>query len=183
MKPILILFLLATLTSCIPVKVAPKFKNQDYKIAQAKKFKRKLNRETSFIFKDPKNEGEFYDYINTKYELNGKDVGINTPVLINDETLYFSFTETDKEDKSINLPLVAIDLKRQSNGNIPLFENNYVNRKGHWYILITVYDSNLKNCLLENSPNQKIVIDYLKALKKEYLNTSNYNEVLFNKKQ
>ncbi|WP_296313233.1 hypothetical protein [Winogradskyella sp. UBA3174] len=50
MKKLLLIVLAITTTSCIPTKVAPRFKG--HKVIQAKKFKRKLPRETSFIFKD-----------------------------------------------------------------------------------------------------------------------------------
>ncbi|GGI57407.1 hypothetical protein GCM10011444_17160 [Winogradskyella haliclonae] len=170
------------MTSCIPVKVAPKFKNEDYKIIQAKKFKRKLSRETSFIFKDPKNEGEFYKYLNTKFQLKDNNVGLNTPFKIKGETFYLTYSETEKEDKSVNLPLVLIDVKRESNGNNSLFESHHINRTGHWYLLLTVYDKEIKNCLLDNHPKRENVIEYLKSMKAEYLNTANYQELLFNKK-
>lgn len=68
MKKLIILICTLYLSSCVPVKIAPRFKNQDFKIIQAKKFKRKLPRETSFIFKDPKKDGEFYKYIKTKFK-------------------------------------------------------------------------------------------------------------------
>jgi len=178
----LTLLLLFIASSCVPVKIAPKFKNEDYKIVQAKKFKRKLSHETSFIFKDPKDEDEFYNYLNTKFQLNDNNVGSNTPINIDDKIFYLSYSETEKEDKSINIPLVLADAKRESNGNNKIFESHHVNRKGHWYILITVYDNDIKNCLLKDNPNRQVVVDYLIDLKKEYLNTSNYNELLFNKK-
>ena len=59
-KFVLFIFLTAIITSCIPTKIAPRFKNEDYKVMQAKKFERNLPRETSFIFKDPKDADEFY---------------------------------------------------------------------------------------------------------------------------
>ena len=119
---VLIVFLLWY--SCIPVKVAPRFKRQDYKIIQAKTFKRKLPRETSFIFKDSKAEGGFYDYMNTKYELNNINVGLDTPIVIDGETVYLSYSETDKEDATLNLPLVAIDKKLEQEGYSTVFDGN-----------------------------------------------------------
>lgn len=178
----LITILLLANFACVPVKIAPRFKANEYKILVAKKFKRKLPRETSFIFKDPKNEDEFYNFINTKFQLKHNNVGYNVPFQIENETFYLSYSETDKEDKTLNLPLVIIDAKRESNGNSPLFENNYSSRKDHWYILLTVYDENIKNCLLDKYPKKAEVVKYLKALKDEYLNTTNYQEILFTKK-
>ncbi|WP_417870951.1 hypothetical protein [Winogradskyella sp.] len=182
MKKALIFLVFLILTSCIPYKIAPKFKNKDYKVMKAKKFERKLGRETAFIFKDPKDADEFYNYINTKYQLNHNNVGLNSPILIHGKTCFFSYQEVERTDKSLVLPLVVTDLKRSSNGNDPLFEKHYTTRKGHWYIVITVYDENLKNCLLDKHPNQAEVLNYLKELQQEYLKTHNYEELLFTKK-
>lgn len=52
MKKLLIIVLTVSFTSCIPTRIAPRF--EGHKVLQAKKFKRKLPRETSFIFKDLK---------------------------------------------------------------------------------------------------------------------------------
>jgi len=174
--------ILVVASSCIPVKIAPKFKNQDYKIVQAKKFKRKLPRETAFIFKDPKNDGEFYNYINTKYKLKGVDVRLNTLIQIDGKTFYLTYHETDKDDATLNLPLVAIDATLESKGYSRLFEDGYSSRKGHWYILITIYDEDVENALLKKHPMRQQVEDYLVALKHEYLTTHNYEELYFKKK-
>ncbi|MFC0604338.1 hypothetical protein [Winogradskyella pulchriflava] len=182
MKRVLILVSLIVLTSCIPYKIAPKFKNEDYKITRAKKFQRKLSREISFIFKDPKDADEFYNYINKKYNLNHKDVGLNTPFQLEGKTFYLSYTEVERTDEKLALPLVITDLRRSSNGNDPLFEGKYTTRKGHWYILLTVYDEDIKNCLLSKHPMRSQIISYLKKLKQEYLTTQNYEELLFTKK-
>lgn len=182
MKKIVLVVLSMLLTACIPFKIAPKFKNQDYKIMLAKKFQRKMPRETAFIFKDPKNAGEFYKFINKKYRLNDKDVGINVPFKIDGQTLYLSYYEAERTDETVNLPLVLIDAKRESNDNDPIFEDNYTTRKGHWYILITIYNDAMENCLKEDHPLNAQTVEYLKALQQEYLTTHNYEELLFTKK-
>ncbi|WP_225035800.1 hypothetical protein [Winogradskyella sp. SM1960] len=182
MKNLIVLFFILVFTSCIPVKIAPKFKNQDYKIMQAKKFQKHMPRETAFIFKDPKNAGDFYNYINKKFKLNGKDVGYNVPFQLEGQILYLSYHEAERTDESINLPLAVIDAKRESNGNSRLFEGNYSNRTGHWYILLTVYDENIKNCLRDKHLLKAKTIEYLKGLHQEYLTTQNYEELLLTKK-
>jgi hypothetical protein len=149
---------------------------------EAKKFQRKMPRETSFIFKDPKNADEFYSYVNKKYKLNDADVGVNTPFQLNNQTLYLSYHEAERTDEMVNLPLVLIDAKRESNGNTPLFENNYTSRSGHWYLILTVYDNDMKNCLKDNHPLKAKTIQYLRDLKQEYLTTQNYEELLLVKK-
>ncbi len=149
---------------------------------KAKKFQRKLPRETSFIFKDPKDADEFYQYINKKYNLKDDNVGLNTPIQINDNDYYLTYSEVERTDESVNLPLVLVDAKRDQNGNAPLFEGNYTTRKGHWYIVITIYDSELKNCLLEKHPEKQTVLKYLRDLQQEYLTAHNYEALLFTTK-
>jgi hypothetical protein len=148
----------------------------------AKKFQRKMPRETAFIFKDSKDTEEFYNYINKKYRLNDVDVGINVPFELDGQTLYLSYHEAEHTDESVNLPFLLVDAKRDSNGNDPIFEDNYTTRKGHWYILVTVYDDEIKNCLRDKHPMRVKTIQYLKDLKQEYLTTQNYEELLFTKK-
>ncbi|WP_179319737.1 hypothetical protein [Winogradskyella helgolandensis] len=182
MKKIIILLLVITATACIPVQITPKFKNQDYKVMLAKKFQKNMPRETAFIFKDSKDAEEFYNYINKKYNLNNIDVGYNVPFQLEGQTLYLSYHEAERTDKNVNLPLVLIDAKRESNGNSSLFENNYTSRTGHWYLILTVYDENIKNCLRDQHPLKEKTIEYLKELKQEYLTTQNYEELLLTKK-
>ncbi|WP_299362408.1 hypothetical protein [Winogradskyella sp.] len=179
MKKVLILVLALSITSCIPYKIAPKFKKEDYKVMKAKKFQRKLPNETSFIFKDPKDAYEFYNYLNKKYNLENKYVGVNTPFQINNETYYLSYSEVERTDETLNLPLIVIDAKREQNGNSALFVDGYTSRKGHWYLVITVYDEELNNCLLDKHPIKPLVLKYLIDLKHEYLTTHNYEELLF----
>lgn len=181
MKNYLSIFALVLFTlSCIPVKIAPEIEN--HKIVVAKKFKRKLPKVTMFVFNDPKDDGEFYDYLNAKFNLNHLDVGANTPFKLDNKTYYLSYSEVERETETVNLPFVIIDAKRDSNGNSRLFENNYSTRTGKWYILLTVYNDALKNCLKENYPNKENVVLYLESLRKEYLTTQNYLELQFKKK-
>jgi hypothetical protein len=145
---------------------------------QAKKFQRKLPKETSFIFKDPKNADEFYYYINKKFNLNHKGVGFNTPFKLNGHNYYLSYDEVGKEDKKLNFGLAVVDLVLEEKTGVTMFDNNYTSRTGHWYIVLTVYDENVKNCLLNKHPMQKKVVQYLKVLQQEYLRTHNYEELL-----
>ena len=149
---------------------------------KANKFQRKLPKETAFIFKDPKDADEFYNYINTKYSLNHNNVGLNTPILVNSHRFYFIYHEVERTDETANIGLVFADLVLEEKTGLTAFENNYSSRKGHWYIIITVYDENLKNCLLHKHPKNSEIIQYLKGLKQEYLTTLNYQELLFTKK-
>ena len=58
-------------------------------------------------------------------------------------------------------------------------EDNTLLRQGNWYIAIEVYNDSEKDCLAENSLSKEAVLKYLRALKKEYLSTHNYNEIVF----
>lgn len=149
---------------------------------QAKKFQRKLPKETSFIFKDPKDADEFYHYINKKYSLDHKHVGLNTPFKLNGKFYYLSYNEVGKDDETLNLGLAVTDLVLQEKAGFTVFDDNYSTRKGHWYLILTVYDKDVKNCLLDKHPMRSDIINYLKNLKKEYLTTSNYEALLFTKK-
>ncbi len=121
MKKLLILFLVLATASCIPVKIAPKFKNQDYKIMQAKKFQPKMPRETYFIFKDRKNTDEFYHYINKKYNLDHNHVDLNTAFQLNDRTYYLSYSEVGKEDENANIGLALVDLVLEEKAGFTMF--------------------------------------------------------------
>lgn len=165
--------------SCIPLRIAPTIKTD--KVMVAKKFKRTLSNRNAFIFEDPKNANEFYSYINTKYELNHQDVEFNVPFEINGKVFYFSFSEVEIRDKTFNLVPIAADAALQNKNMEPLFQNNYISRTGNWYILIAVNDEALNDVLHENYSERDMVINYLKAMRIEYLNTSNYLEALFKK--
>jgi hypothetical protein len=182
MKKFLIIVLAISLSSCIPVKVAPKFKKKGYKVMVAKKFQRKMPKETSFIFKDSKNANEFYQYINKKYKQNDQNVGFKVPFQLEGETLYLTYHEAERENKTLNIGIIATDLAIEKSTGTSLLQDAYTSRKGHWYILITVHDNELKNCLKDNHALKAKTLQYLKDLKKEYLTTHNYEELLFAKK-
>ncbi|MBE9488692.1 MAG: hypothetical protein IMY67_00240 [Bacteroidetes bacterium] len=180
MKSFIYFLLLVFTTSCIPLRIAPSIKNE--KIMLAKKFKRKLPKEYAYIFEDTKEANEFYYYINTKFQLDYQDVEFNVPFQIDDQTYYLSFHEVEIPDKTFNILLWLIDTKRQSNGNDPIFEDSYVSRIGNWYLVLTVRDEHIEDCLKPDYLKRIQVISYLKNLKHEYLTTQNYLDVLLKAK-
>jgi len=174
MKPSVIILLFVFLTSCIPVKIAPTIEGD--KIMVAKKFKRKLPKQYSLIFEDPKEANEFYNFINTKYQLDHVNVENNVAFKIENQPFYFSFYETNKDTKTINLVPILVDAKRDANGTDPLFSDMHTSRKGKWYLVLIATDYDSNDCLNPKHTDSKIVEKYLRDLKVEYLNTSNYIE-------
>ena len=174
MKPSVIILLFVFLTSCIPVKIAPTIAGD--KIMVAKKFKRKLPKQYSLIFEDPKEANEFYNFINTKYQLDHVNVESNVAFKIENQSFYFSFYETNKDTKTINLVPILVDAKRDANGSDPLFSDMHTSRKGKWYLVLIATDYDSNDCLNPKHPDSKIVKIYLRNLRVEYLNTSNYIE-------
>ncbi|MGK0253311.1 MAG: hypothetical protein ACI9OE_000779 [Mariniflexile sp.] len=179
MKQLLVLFSILLYTSCIPLRIAPTIKTD--KVMVAKKFKRKLPKHYAFIFEDPKDANEFYNYINTKYELDHKEVEWNVPFELNNEGFCFSFYEIEKIDKTLNLLPIFIDAALQSNDSNPMLEEVYTSRKGNWYLAITVSNDALLDCLNPEYKQREVILKYLRDLKEEYLNTSNYFEALLKK--
>lgn len=175
MKYLSAFLLFVLFTSCIPVKIAPHIKED--KVVKARKFKKGRSNDYAFVFKDTKDAGAFYDYINTKFERDNEQVDSNVPFLINKKPYFFSFSEIEKTTKTINLLPFFIDAALDNKDMDPMFEDSYTSHFGNWYILIQVYDIYDRDCLHPEYPDRIGIVHYLKALRIEYLNTQNYNEV------
>jgi hypothetical protein len=176
MRKLILLCSLLLIVNCIPLKFAPKI--DDYKITIAKKFKRNLPRQYAFVFEDDKEADEFYNFINMKFDLGHENVELNVPIVVNNQTYFMSFHEREKTSEVVNLVPIVIDGVLDSEGYDPVFENAYSSRNSHWYILITVMDSEFNDCLSPSFVNQKEVISSLQLLKKEYQSTHHYVEAL-----
>ncbi len=172
MKYLQILLIITLFYSCIPLKVAPKIEN--YKITKAKKFKRNLPNQNAFVFKDPKDANEFYQYIEAKLGFENQTSENYNPFKINNKAYYLAFYEVERTTKTLNLVPIATDLAVKSQD--PLLENFYTSRKGDWYIVITITSADSLDCLASNYKNKEKVISYLKTLKEDYLATNNYEE-------
>lgn len=179
MRSTIICILVVLLTSCIPTKIAPKI--ESYKITTGKKFNKALPKWQSFIFEDPKNANEFYNYINTKFKLNHNNVDSNVKIVINNTDYYLSFYEIARDTETLNLIPIVIDGKRNQNGNDALLSEAYTSQSSKYYIALTVFDDDFKNCLKEDYKDQKVIIQYLEALRKQYLSTYNYQQLLLKK--
>jgi hypothetical protein len=172
------IFVVVFLGSCIPLRIAPNIK--DYKLTQGKRFKKGLPKKNVFVFEDPKDANEFYDYINTKFNLNNYYVDVQVPFLVDGNTYYFSFYEVEIPTKTINLIPLALDVALNKAADMePVFDEAHTSRIGNWYIAIEVFSDTEEDCLAENSISREKVLSYLRKLKNEYLATDNYNEVVF----
>ena len=176
---LLILFSFLLFSSCIPLSIAPQIKEDKIKIA--KRFKRHLPKQYALIFNDPKDADEFYHFINSKYQLNYDRVEDNVPFKIDGEEFAFSFYEVEKTTKTINFLPMLLDAAI-SDGEDPIFEDSYATRTGKWYIALVAADENLNDCLDPKHESRDKVIAYLRNLRIEYLNTTNYLEAMLKKK-
>ena len=178
MKPTLLLVLsLFIFQSCIPLRIAPNI--TDYKITKGKKFKRSLSKGQMFIFEDSKEVEQFYNFVNIKFHLNDTNVYDDVPFEIEGEQYFFAWYEIEIPNKSVNLIPIFIDVALMASAIDPILEDSYSNRKGNWYLALEVYSDTQPDCLVETSLSREVVLKYLRALKKEYLATHNYNETVF----
>ncbi|MEE9361907.1 MAG: hypothetical protein V3U92_04840 [Cellulophaga sp.] len=178
MKKALFTFLVvATIQSCIPLRIAPKI--VDYKITKGKKFKRGLPKRQMFVFEDPKEASAFYNYVNTKFRLEHQNVYDDIPFVINGTQYFFAFYEIEISGKVLNLIPIVLDVALLNADMDPMFEKAHSSKRENWYIAIEVYSDMENDCLSKESLSIGLVLNYLRVLKKEYLFTHNYNEILF----
>lgn len=150
------------------------------KLQKGNASKRAFPKKNVFVFEDPKEADEFYHYVNTKFQLNDYYVDVQVPFLIEDTTYYFSFYEVEIPTKTINLIPLALDVALNKATDMePVFDDIHTSRTGNWYIAIEVFTDTEKDCLSEESVSRQKVLSYLRNLKKEYLATDNYNELVF----
>ena len=141
----------------------------------ARKFKRDLPNEYAYIFEDPKNADEFYNFINSKFDLNNELVRSNVPFYVADKEYALTFYEREKATKTVNLAPIAIDAALKNKNMDPAFEDSYATRVGQWYLILTVSDKQMKNCLSPGHDNREDILIYLRDLRQEYLTTKDYN--------
>ncbi|MBT0608515.1 hypothetical protein [Aequorivita echinoideorum] len=176
---IILMSSLLALSSCIPIRIAPKIETD--KVVKGKKIKRQFPKKYVFVFEDPKEADEFYNYINTKYQLQHLDVEFNVPFSVNGEDFFFTFYETEISTKTINLLPMFIDATLESNDVGPMLEDQYFYRKGNWYIGVTVSNDKFEDCLAPEFKSRENVLKFLRKMRVEYLTTHNYVEALLRK--
>ena len=161
-------------SSCVPYKIAPKI--EDYKITNAKSFKKGLPEQTAFIFSDPKKAYEFYDYIDARFGFKNQQLGKYLPAKINDKAYYFTFYEVERKTKTLNIAPIVADVATHNKMYQTNLQDYYTSRKGKWYIAITISDDKNADCLLNSIKEKENIIQFLKKMKNDYLNTTNYTE-------
>lgn len=169
------------ISSCIPLQIAPQIKEDKIKVG--KKFKKSLPKTNTYIFKDPKDADEFYNYINIKYDLNHQLVDDEVPIEINNDMYYFSFYEVEKGTSGINLIGLVLDKTLENENFNPLFDRDgYVVRASDtWYIALTVIDKDKNDVLDPNHDKRADIVEFLKSMRTEYLTTTNYYDAYFRK--
>lgn len=179
MKRISYILLLSICYSCIPLQIAPNL--AEGKVYKAKKFKRSLPKQHTYVFTDPKDANEFYHFIRSKFQMNQDTDENNIPILIENRRYFLSFYETEKTTQTINLIPLALDATLIANDSEPILENIYTSRTGNWYIALTITDSNLNDALDPTYRDATKIVSFATELQEEYLATQNYNSLLLQK--
>jgi hypothetical protein len=85
--------------------------------------------------------------------------------------------------KTINLIPIVVDAALESNGHDPLLSDLQFSRIGNWYLALTVLDANMEDCLNPKHKLYEKTLEYVRDVKTEYLNTSEYIQALLKKKK
>ena len=173
MKYLAIVILLSLSFSCIPLKIAPNMEHGE--VVKAKRFVKELPNQYAYVFDDPKDANEFYNYINAKYQITYEDG--NVPVIINERKAYLTFYEVNKETQTVNLIPILVNSSLEEKGYNPILKDAEETRFGKWYIALTVTDEAYKDCLNPKYDNYDGVTQFVAALRQEYLTTTDYIEV------
>ena len=175
MKYALVLLITLLSYSCIPLKVAPDI--ADGKVYAPKKFKKQLPKQHTYVFNDPKDANEFYNYVNAKFQIVYDDATGNIPITMNDKTYYLTFYEVERDTKTVNLVPILVNSAMENKGYTPAFEEAEVTRVGYWYVALTISDTALGDALDPNYKDHKEVLQYANHMRNEYLTTVEYIEV------
>lgn len=176
MKTTTILLLAICLQACIPLSIAPKI--EDYKVVKGKRFKRQLPKQQLFIFSDPKDAGEFYAFIDHKFKLDPDDLSQQIGFAVNGKAFSLTCYEVERSTQTVNFIPIIVDAKLEDSDLSPMLEDHHTTRVGTWYIALGVGNDETLDCLAEQHPDRQLLVEYLKALKDEYLYTHNYAELL-----
>lgn len=128
---------------------------------KTKRFIKQLPFRYGFVFKDPKDAGEFYQFVNIKLADTSEWSAINLPLQLEGTKFYFSLYEVEKTTKTFNLLPLLIDEKITEKGHDPLLSEHYMSRIGQWYIMLTVHDNTLADTLAPQHPQSNELIHFL----------------------
>lgn len=176
MKKLSYILVLCICYSCIPLQIAPDL--TEGKIYKAKRFKRSLPKQHTYVFSDPKEADEFYYFISSKYNLNQEDSENNIAIMIDNRRYYVSFYETEKTTQTINLVPIMLDSALDSGDCEPFLDDLYTSRTGQWYIALTVTDPSLNDALNPEYRNSDKILSYVTKLQEEYLAAQNYKHLM-----
>lgn len=173
MKYFSVLLISCFYLSCIPLKIAPNMEAGE--VVKAKRFVKQLPNQYAYVFDDPKDANEFYNYINAKYQVTYEDG--NLPLTIGERQTFLTFYEVNKETQTVNLIPMMVNVVLEEKGISPILADAEETRFGKWYIALTVTDTQGKDCLNPNHDNYEAVNEFVKALRHEYLITIDYIEL------
>ena len=145
------------------------------KVVKAKRFVKQLPYQYVYVFDDPKDANEFYNYINAKYQVTYEEG--NLPLTIGGRQTFLTFYEVNKETQTVNLIPMMVNAALEEKGHSPMFEDVEMTRFGKWYIALTVTDTQLKDCLNPSHENYSAVEAFVATLREEYLTTTEYIEL------
>tara|TARA_R100001369_G_C3310121_1_gene167184 strand:+ start:163 stop:714 length:552 start_codon:yes stop_codon:yes gene_type:complete len=180
MKYLYIIAFSSLFISCIPLSIAPKIDSG--KIYAPKKFKKHLPYNYVYVFEDPKDANEFFNYMNAKFQVVYDDDLGNIPIEIENNTYYLTFYEVERNTQTVNLIPMMVDAKLDQEGYSPMLEDAHVTRTGNWYIALTVTDEKLKDALNPSYKSHRNIVAYADAMRTEYLTTAEYIEIYLKSK-
>jgi len=180
MKHLYTVFFAFFFISCIPLSIAPNIDGG--KVYPPRKFKKHLPQNYVYVFEDPKDANEFFEYMNAKFQVVYDDDLGNIPIKIENNTYYLTFYEVERNTQTVNLVPIVVDAKLDQEGYSPILEDAHVTRTGNWYIAITVTDEGLKDALNPSYDNYKKIVAYADTMRTEYLTTVEYIEIYLKSK-
>ena len=162
------------LTACFPTRTAPRIKT--YKLQKASKFSKGLPKDTGFIFKDTKEEGAFYAFIQEKFNLDDEEMEHSIAFDLNGKTFLFNFYERERVQETFLLaPMLALALA----GVEPDEETFIVSGREKWYVVLLVLDENMKDALHKDHPDREQLLAFFDLLRLEYYDQHHPIEAVF----
>ena len=156
MKYLFVVVLSFFIVSCIPLQIAPKIEGG--KVFKPKKFKKQLPQNYVYVFEDPKDANEFFDYVNAKFQVVYDDDMGNIPVVIDEKNYYVTFYEVKRTTKTLNLVPMVIDAALDANGHSGFMESTHTSRSGTWYIALTMTDTEAQDAVNPEYENYAQVV-------------------------